>query len=77
MSLCIFSFQKSDVRPNPAVPPGVITRESAAGTAALDEPRDAQSPQSTVLDLGDLTPEVLEKFFPSESTLAASAAKRR
>jgi hypothetical protein len=40
--------------------------------AVLDGPREPERARSMLLDLEHLTPEVLEKFFPSEASLAAS-----
>ena len=72
MSLSIFSFAKSEVRPNPVMAAQAGWEESASSAAVLNEPRGQHAPSAMLLDLEHLTPEVIEKFFPSESTLAVS-----
>ena len=76
MSLSIFSFAK----PLPRVSSLFSSRKNDSNVAVLDAPEE-QSSHSMLLDLENLTPEVLDAFFPSESTLPAPAprnpAKRR
>jgi hypothetical protein len=70
MSLSIFSFEKRGVRPSQSKLVRAGWQDSESNVAVLDEPCDEHGPSEMLLDLEHLTPEVLEKFFPSESTLA-------
>lgn len=78
MSLSIFSFEKSQPRSSSLM----RTRQSEqSSVAVLDAPEEQESSHSMLLDLEHLTPEVMDAFFPSESTLPQPAprnsAKRR
>jgi hypothetical protein len=77
MSLSIFSFEKSQPRSSSFM----RTRHSEqSSVAVLDAPEEEMS-HTMLLDLEHLTPEVMDAFFPSESTLPQPAprnsAKRR
>jgi hypothetical protein len=72
MSLSIFSFEKRDVQPRQSIPARAVGQQSDSSVGLLDEPREQHDASGMLLDLEHLTPEVLEKFFPSESTLAAA-----
>jgi len=77
MSLSIFSFEKSQPRRSFFT----RTRDSEqSSVAVLDAPEDEVS-HAKLLDLEHLTPEIMDAFFPSESTLPPAAprkaAKRR
>lgn len=71
MNLSIFSFEKRQPRASSLS----SSLESESSVAVLDSPEDQPSSQSMLLDLEHLTPEVLDAFFPSESTLPASAPR--
>jgi hypothetical protein len=65
MSLSIFSFEKSQ----PRSASFMRTRESEqSSVAVLDAPEEELS-HTMLLDLEHFTPEVMDAFFPSESTL--------
>lgn len=77
MSLSIFSFEKR--QPHRSF--FMRTRDSEqSSVAVLDAPEEEMS-HTMLLDLENLTPEVMDAFFPSESTLPPpvlrNSAKRR
>jgi hypothetical protein len=78
MALSIFSFEKRRVRNSGS---GKISRSEQSSVAVLDAPEEEHSSSTMLLDLEHLTPEVMDAFFPSESTLPTPAprnpAKRR
>lgn len=75
MTLSIFKFERRAPAAEPAndgpQAPAEIDR-SGFGIAVADyiEPEGFEGPRKMVLDLERLTPETLDAFFPSESTLA-------
>lgn len=71
MSLSIFSFKNSDGRSSQPMQARAGWQQSEPGVAVLDGAPEQHCESGMLLDLEHLTPEVIEKFFPSESTLAA------
>lgn len=77
MSLSIFSFEKSQPRSSSFM----RKRESEQSSVAVLDALEEELSHTMLLDLEHLTPEVMDAFFPSESTLPPTAprnsAKRR
>jgi hypothetical protein len=70
MSLSIFSFKKRETRASTSTSSWESEQSSVA---LLDAPEEEEGPRDMLLDLEHLTPEVLDAFFPSESTLPVEA----
>ena len=73
MTLSIFSFEKRERRASAS---SSSRGNEQSNVAVLDAPEEMESERGMLLDLEHLTPEVLDAFFPSESTLPVEALQR-
>ena len=77
MTLSIFSFERCERRALASYSSRGSSRgNEQSNVAVLDAPEEMESAGGMVLDLEHLTPEVLDAFFPSESTLPVEALRR-